>query len=131
MGLKCSQCSLLIINSVFAMMGLTLFIIGCLVRFGSDTMEEFFADRISGTWNFMRSAGSEGNMENFDLSEYIASIAYLLIGGGGFFIFVSFFGCCGGIGKIRCCLIFYAICVCLLLLVELALVILVLGFPNK
>ncbi|KAK3759601.1 hypothetical protein RRG08_007521 [Elysia crispata] len=131
MGLKCSQCSLLIINSIFALMGLTLFIIGCLIRFGSDTIEEFFADRISGTYSFMRSAGSEGNMDNFDLSEYIATIAYLLIAVGGFFLLVSLLGCCGGIGKIRCFLIFYAMCVCLLILVEIALVILVVGFPSK
>ncbi|GFO26674.1 tetraspanin [Plakobranchus ocellatus] len=112
-------------------MGLTLFIIGCLIRFGSDTIEEFFADRISGTWNFMRSAGSEGNMENFDLSHYIATGAYTLIGLGVFFLFVSFFGCCGGIGKIRCFLIFYAMCVVLLILLELAVVILLVGFPQK
>ncbi|RUS80124.1 hypothetical protein EGW08_012123 [Elysia chlorotica] len=112
-------------------MGLTLFITGCLIRFGSDTIEEFFADRISGTYNFMRSAGSEGNMENFDLAEYIATFAYVLIAVGGFFLVVSLLGCCGGIGKIRCFLIFYAMCVCLLILLEIAVVILVLGFPSK
>ena len=91
------------------LMGLMMFIIGCLIKFGSDTIEEFFADRISGTWSVMRSAGSDANMDNFDLGEYIATIAFLLIGVGGFFLFVSFFGCCGGIGKIRCFLIFVSL----------------------
>ena len=49
MGLKCIQGMLITVNTIFALLGLILFVLGCLVRFGSDNIEQHLSDRLSGT----------------------------------------------------------------------------------
>ncbi|XP_059179698.1 tetraspanin-18-like [Physella acuta] len=105
MGVSCSRWTLVIINSVFALLGLCLIILACLLKFGSNMVENYFKDKLTGTLNFINSSGSRGDMATFDLGEYLGIVVYVMIAIGVLILVISLCGCCGSIGKIRYVLI--------------------------
>ncbi|XP_071095703.1 tetraspanin-18B-like [Haliotis cracherodii] len=120
----CSRIFLVIINGIFAVIGLVFLVVGCIVRFGSGILDPYLQDLYTSLQRFMEQAGQSVDLSNFNLGDYLQDATLALILLGVFFFIIGIFGCIGGCCKVRCMLIVYAVLISLIVLAEVLFVIL-------
>ena len=89
----------------FQLIGLVLFIASCIVRWGTDIVDEYFQDAYSAFVKALRESGGSADISNLDISDLLgdATIAFIVI--GLFFFLLGIAGCIGACCKVRCLLI--------------------------
>ncbi|XP_069115712.1 CD63 antigen-like [Argopecten irradians] len=121
----CGQIILVIINLIFALVGILLLTVGSIVKWGGNIMDDVLSDWYSNFRKALEEAGVDNSsIENFNIEEFMqdAAIAFIVV--GIFFFLLGIIGCIGACCKVRCLLIVYSIIVVLVILVELTFVIL-------
>ncbi|KAK3594614.1 hypothetical protein CHS0354_015005 [Potamilus streckersoni] len=127
---SCGRVIIVIFNIVFLIIGLVFLAGGLLIKFGSslykgalDTVEKSIEQSISNTGG--------GTVDvNLDLGSITEPVAYALIGVGVFVVLICFFGCCGACYKIKILLILYITLAIMIVVGEIVMVTLFLGFPS-
>ncbi|XP_041373148.1 tetraspanin-18-like [Gigantopelta aegis] len=127
----CSRLVLVAVNMLFTLIGLALLVVGCIVRFGANVLDPYLNDLLSALSELMKKAGTDLDLANFDLGEYLsnASLAVIII--GTFFFVVGILGCCGACCKLRPFLVVYAVILILIVLAEVLFVILLFVIRDK
>lgn len=110
-GATFAQIFLVIVNTIFTLLGLALLVVGCLLKFNADFITSKASDLLT-----------EIRLDelNVDLSSVLNSIALIFIIAGAFILLVGFLGCAGACCKFRPLLVIYAIIVLLLFILQVA-----------
>ena len=87
------------------LIGLVLFIASCIVRWGTDIVDEYFQDAYNAFVKAIKESGGSADISNLNISDLLgdATIAFIVI--GLFFFLLGIIGCIGACCKVRCLLI--------------------------
>lgn len=108
-GAKCSRITLICFNIIFLLLGIALFVLGLVFRFGSNTVKDE-----------LKPAFDNISVGDYKLYDIINSLAIIFIIIGAIIIGISFIGFVGAACYVKAALIIYAILVGLWLALELA-----------
>ena len=97
------------------MIGLVLFIIGLVIRFGEDAFKTYYDSFILKLQASLTSANFSNTTLDFKLSDLAGSLSLVLILGGFILLILTLFGFLGAIKKIKCILLIYAMVLFVLL----------------
>ena len=97
------------------MIGLVLFIIGLVIRFGEDAFKTYYDSFILKLQASLTSANFSNSTLDFKLSDLAGSLSLVLILGGFILLILTLFGFLGAFKKIECILLIYAMVLFVLL----------------
>ncbi|KAH3868322.1 tetraspanin-7-like [Dreissena polymorpha] len=112
-GSQCNRVTLIILNIIFLLCGIALFVVGLIFRFGGDSLKKD-----------VRAFFSDIDIIGYDFYDLVEAIAIIFIVMGAIIIGFSLLGFIGAACYVRWVLIFYAVLVFIILALELAGVIL-------
>lgn len=112
-GAQCSRISLIVFNILFMLIGIALFVLGLVFRFGGKEVKEE-----------IRPTFEDIKISDYDLYNLLNSLAIIFIIIGAIIIFFSLIGFVGAVCYVRVALVIYAILIGISLALELAGVIL-------
>ena len=101
--------------SIFQLIGLVLFIIGLVIRFGEDAFKTYYDSFILKLQASLTSANFSNTTLDFKLSDLAGSLSLVLILGGFILLILTLFGFLGAFKKIECILLIYAMVLFVLL----------------
>ncbi|XP_021361807.1 tetraspanin-9-like [Mizuhopecten yessoensis] len=128
----CGQIILVLINLLFALVGILLLTVGCIVKWGESIMDDVLSDWYNNFRKALEEAGVDNSsIANFNIEEFLqdAAIAFIVI--GAFFFLLGIIGCLGACCKVRALLICYSIIIVMVILVELTFVILLFAIREE
>ena len=97
------------------MIGLVLFIIGLVARFGADSFKTYYDSFILKLQASLTQANFSNTTLDFKLQDLAGSLTLILIIGGFILLILTLFGILGAFKKIKCILLIYAMVVFVLL----------------
>ena len=97
------------------MIGLVLFIIGLVAKYGEDAFKSYYDSFILQLQASLADAGYENVTLDFKLSDLAGNLTLVLIIGGFILLILTLFGLIGAIKKIKCILLIYALVLFVLL----------------
>lgn len=119
---KFGTCIITLINTLFGIIGLAFLVGGCLVKWGSSTINDLLKGALSHVKDAVpKSIGSD--LENFDLAEFIGGAATVFIIVGTILVAMVIWAYCGICCKSRWMLIVYAAILTAIILAEVAAVV--------
>ncbi|XP_063439770.1 tetraspanin-9-like isoform X2 [Mytilus trossulus] len=122
-GASVAKVILVIVNTIFLILGLGIGIAGLVFRFGTDLL----GDKLKEAMQSLKIETAGG----VNVYEVAGSLSLLLIIVGFFIFLVGGLGCCGACCQNRVLLVVYAIIVAILLIVQIVGVALFAGFRSK
>ncbi|XP_062614985.1 CD63 antigen-like [Saccostrea cucullata] len=127
----CSQFFLTIVNIVFSLIGLTLLVVGSVVRWGNDFMNNILQDSYSRLASALKDAGADTNLNDFNIADFVgdATLAFIIL--GAFFFVLGILGCVGACCQVKCMLVVYVVFLVILLLVEITFIILIFAVRSE
>lgn len=127
----CSQFFLVLVNIVFSLIGITLLVVGCVVRWGTEFMNSILQDSYSKLTEALKDAGVDKNLNDFNVADFVgdATLAFIIL--GAFFFVLGILGCVGACCQVKCMLVVYVVFLVLLLLVEVTFIILIFAVRSE
>lgn len=127
----CGRIILVIINILFSLIGLALFIASCIVRWGTDIVDKYLQDAYNAFVKALEESGASTDISELNISDLLgdATIAFIVI--GLFFFLLGIIGCVGACCKVRCLLIVYAVILITIFVAEVVFVILLFTISSK
>ncbi|XP_061163805.1 tetraspanin-9-like [Saccostrea echinata] len=127
----CSQFFLTIVNIVFSLIGITLLVVGSVVRWGDDFMNNILQDSYSRLASALKDAGADANLNDFNIADFVgdATLAFIIL--GAFFFVLGILGCVGACCQVKCMLVVYVVFLVILLLVEITFIILIFAVRSE
>lgn len=127
----CSQFFLVLVNIVFSLIGITLLVVGCVVRWGTEFMNSILQDSYSKLTAALKDAGVDKNLNDFNVADFVgdATLAFIIL--GAFFFVLGILGCVGACCQVKCMLVIYVVFLVLLLLVEVTFIILIFAVRSE
>ncbi|XP_052806369.1 tetraspanin-9-like [Mya arenaria] len=122
---------LIVINIIFFLLGLTLIIVGFILRFG----ESIYGPMLEVGMAKLQLALSDTSMANFDvgsiqLGEVMVGLSAGVIIGGLILAALAMFGWCGACYRMKCFLYIYALVICIFVLAEALTIGILYGKPD-
>ncbi|XP_052761505.1 tetraspanin-18-like [Mya arenaria] len=116
-GKSCMKYILFVINFIFFVLGAAAFGLGIWALVDKNKM------------NVLTKVGAADS--NFDVTGLLESAAIVLLVGGACILVIGFLGCCGAFKQSQCLLCLYAICLLLIVIIELAAIVIAAVFRGK
>ncbi|XP_033759297.1 tetraspanin-18-like [Pecten maximus] len=121
---SCGKCFLMLINTLFGLLGLACLIIGLIIKFGKSVLNDVLKtvmDQIGEQIEPMLEAinmTKDDFIDKLDLTELLGSVAIILIVFGVVLLSLVIVGYCGTCCMSRCLLIIYSVILIILALVQ-------------
>lgn len=127
----CSQFFLVLVNIIFSLIGIALLVVGCIVRWGNEFMNNLLQDSYSKLTKALQDAGVDSNLNDFNIADFVgdATLAFIIL--GAFFFVLGILGCVGACCQVKCMLVIYVIFLVILLLVEVTFIILIFAVRSE
>lgn len=77
----CSQFFLVLVNIIFSLIGIALLVVGCIVRWGNEFMNNLLQDSYSKLTKALQDAGVDSNLNDFNIADFVgdATLASLYL----------------------------------------------------
>lgn len=98
-----------VINILFLIIGLVLFVIGMIVKFGDSLLKSYYQPIIDSLEKSLSDAGYGSVSLDFSLSDLVGTIPLAFILSGLFLLILTIFGLGGACCKVKCMLIGYVV----------------------
>ena len=121
---SCGKCFLTLINTLFGLIGLACLVIGLIIKFGKDVLNDVLKTVINQIGDQIKpmldAIGKDTNefMKQLDLTELLGSLAIILIAFGVALLALVIVGYCGTCCMSRCLLITYSLILIILVLAQ-------------
>ncbi|XP_048776354.1 tetraspanin-18-like [Ostrea edulis] len=123
---------LVIVNTIFSLVGITLVVVGSIVRWGDEFMNNILQDSYSKLTSALQEAGVNNvNLNDFNIADFVgdATLAFIIL--GDFFFILGIIGCVGACCKFKRILVVYVIFLVILLLAEVTFIILIFAVRSE
>ncbi|XP_052060644.1 tetraspanin-9-like [Mytilus californianus] len=124
---SCSRVILVLINILFSLIGIALLIVGSVVRWGTDLMNQYLSD----LYKDFRVAINVHDDLDFNIPDLLGDVTLSFIVIGAFFFIIGILGCIGACCTVRPMLILYVVILSILVLAEIAFVVVLFAAQSK
>lgn len=98
-----------VVNLLFLIIGLILFAVGIIVKFGDSLLKSYYQPIIDTLEKSLKEAGYSNATLDFSLSDIVGNLALAFILTGLFLLILTIFGLGGACCKVKCMLIIYVV----------------------